>query len=179
MENGPGGVENATPQAVEALFLLLLHAFRVWKVRPGGAGYAWLMELQAVELIERIAGELGLDATGDPIRDLASILRRVEGRMAKGRTGMVGPAGAPLRRGQKGWPEELREDFMLRLRIALQARTRGDLHELADFLGVKWDNVYRMAKGTVVPSTPQIVRLADFLQVSTDWLLGRRKDPNG
>lgn len=137
------------------------------------------MELQAVELIERIAGELGLDATGDPIRDLASILRRVEGRMAKGRTGMVGPAGAPLRRGQKGWPEELREDFMLRLRIALQARTRGDLHELADFLGVKWDNVYRMAKGTVVPSTPQIVRLADFLQVSTDWLLGRRKDPNG
>lgn len=49
--------------------------------------------------------------------------------------------------------------------------------DLADQLGTTELQVYRYEKGKTSPSGDMIAKMADVLNVSTDFLLGRTEDP--
>lgn len=49
--------------------------------------------------------------------------------------------------------------------------------ELADYLGVKPNQISYFCSGDRTPNTQQLIMIADFLNVSTDYLLGRTKTP--
>lgn len=48
--------------------------------------------------------------------------------------------------------------------------------ELAEKLGVSPTNIYNYETGRTQPSVEWIIKLADFFEVSTDFLLGREDD---
>lgn len=45
--------------------------------------------------------------------------------------------------------------------------------ELADMLGVSKQSVSNWENGNIMPSIEMLVKIADTLMISTDWLLGR------
>jgi transcriptional regulator with XRE-family HTH domain len=49
---------------------------------------------------------------------------------------------------------------------------------LADSIGVSSGNITDWKTGKSKPSSDAIVRMADYFDVSADWLLGRVPDPN-
>lgn len=48
--------------------------------------------------------------------------------------------------------------------------------EIASAIGGSQSNLAKWEKGTVQPPAESIIKLADFFQVSTDYLLGREDD---
>ena len=50
--------------------------------------------------------------------------------------------------------------------------------DIADAAGVSLMGYYRYEKGDRQPTADKIIALADFFNVSTDYLLGRTDNPN-
>lgn len=139
-------------------------------------------EVQSIRaLVASLTEELGVESTDDVERDLALVLRRVklwkDGHLEETKPPPKARS-RKRRRGQKGWPRELRATYTEQFRRALLARGIDDLNVVAEELDVTWDYVYRMRTGRICPSVPTLCRLADMLCETTDWLLGR-EDPEG
>ena len=50
--------------------------------------------------------------------------------------------------------------------------------DIASALGISYRNYQRYEKGEIDPPTSKTVFLADYFDVSTDYLLGRTDNPN-
>lgn len=61
-----------------------------------------------------------------------------------------------------------------------QARTEKGYSQgaLAKKLGINYQQIYRWEQGGAEPQPDTIVRLAELLDCTTDWLLGRVAEPN-
>lgn len=66
--------------------------------------------------------------------------------------------------------------FAARLNKLLGAN--GNMKELADVLGVSQQAISQYRNGQIRPSLDNILIIANFFQVSTDYLLGRTDDPS-
>lgn len=50
--------------------------------------------------------------------------------------------------------------------------------DISKFLGVTYQTIYKYEKDIAVPPADAIVKLAEYFNVSTDYLLGRTNIPN-
>lgn len=50
--------------------------------------------------------------------------------------------------------------------------------DISKFLGVTYQTIYKYEKDIAVPPADAIVKLAEYFNVSTDYLLGRTNVPN-
>lgn len=66
--------------------------------------------------------------------------------------------------------------FAARLNKLLGAN--GNMKELADVLGVSQQAISQYRNGQIRPSLDNVLLIANFFQVSTDYLLGRTDDPS-
>lgn len=62
--------------------------------------------------------------------------------------------------------------FSVRLQTAIMMRGYRSPRDFADQAGVSETAIMRYVRGYRVPSAPLVIRLADTLDVSCDWLLG-------
>ena len=51
--------------------------------------------------------------------------------------------------------------------------------EMAEFLGIKLRAYQYYESGTFYPEIPNLIKLADYFGVTTDYLLGRSAERNG
>lgn len=50
--------------------------------------------------------------------------------------------------------------------------------DIAKFLGVTYQTIYKYEKGIAIPPADAIIKLAEYFNVTTDYLLGRTDIPN-
>lgn len=68
--------------------------------------------------------------------------------------------------------DDVRNIFSRRLKIAMSENSMSH-RDLANAAGLLASGISHFASGRRMPTAANIVRLADALEVSTDWLLGR------
>ena len=59
---------------------------------------------------------------------------------------------------------------------ALRKMRKIGLEEFANAIGVSKQSLSNWENGNIIPSVEKLVRIADFFQVTTDFLLGRNID---
>lgn len=77
----------------------------------------------------------------------------------------------PLERADEAQAHRLRK-FKVRLRLAARVRGYASMNALASASGVMLPTISRYMAGDRLPSMPILMKLADALDVTTDWLAG-------
>lgn len=78
-------------------------------------------------------------------------------------------------RREDGWGERMNSVFPQRLR-RLRERDRMDRKKLGECCGLSKSVISKYERGEREPSASSLEKIADFFDVSTDYLLGREKN---